>query len=68
MMSGTSLLIGLVAGSVGIGYFMYGKKQAKFYFMLSGICLIGYTYFLTNVILLILIGLGFAVLPFFLKE
>jgi len=32
----TQLFIGLVAGAIGVAYFVYGKKQSRFMPMLTG--------------------------------
>ena len=44
-----SLLASLVIGSIGFVLFAYGKKQGRFPQLLSGIVLMGYPYFVTNV-------------------
>lgn len=65
-MDATSLMIGVITGAIGIGYFMYGKRQQKIAVMLSGVLLGVYPYFTNNVILLVVIGLALIAAPFFL--
>lgn len=59
-----SLLIGMIAGAFGVGYFMYGKKQQKFAPMLAGVGLCVYPYFTENVFLLLSIGAALLAMPF----
>jgi hypothetical protein len=41
-------LVGSIAGAVGGGYFLYGKKQARPAPMICGVLLMAYPYFLEN--------------------
>jgi hypothetical protein len=61
-----SLLIGMIAGAFGVGYFMYGKKQQKLVPMFSGVLLCVYPYFTENVFILIAIGVALLAAPFFI--
>ena len=54
-------------GSVGLGYFVYGKKQNAIVPLVCGVVLMVFPYFVSNVILLIAIGLIFTVLPYFVR-
>lgn len=62
-----TLLWGLVFGSIGMGYFMYGKKQKKAMPKYSGIALMVYPYFITNSYLLLIIGVVLMALPKFIE-
>ncbi len=53
---------------VGMGYFMYGKKQSDFIALLTGITLMVYPYFVTNVPTMFLIGVILLILPFALRR
>ena len=67
-MTDTSTLIwGVVFGSIGFGFFLYGKKQRNIVALGCGIGLIALPYLVANVYLLILSGVVLAVLPYFLK-
>ena len=66
-MDSTTLLIGLLAGSIGLGYFVYGKKQAQAVPMLCGIALMVYPYFVANLWILLALGLALCLAPFFIK-
>ena len=59
-----SLLIGMIAGAFGVGYFMYGKKQQKFAPMLAGVLLCVYPYFTDNLFWLLSIGAALLAAPF----
>ena len=64
MNSEIMFLVYVVFGSFGLGYFVYGKKQKKTVPLVSGIVLMVYPYFVSNSILLVVIGLVFMGLPF----
>jgi predicted membrane protein len=67
-MEGTSLLIwGMLFGAVGLGFFVYGRKQRAIIPLIAGIALLCLPYFLSNVYLLVLIGGVFVVLPYFVR-
>jgi len=59
-----SLFVGIIAGAIGMGYFVYGKRQAKFAPMISGVMLCIYPYFTDSMIWLAVIGLVLVVVPF----
>ncbi len=63
-----AFLISLVTGSIGTGYFIYGKKRSSALYMLSGAALCGYPYLVRGLIWLIIVGLLFAILPFIIKS
>ena len=58
---------GMVFGSIGMGYFVYGKKQARAIALLSGIGLCVFPYFVSNVYLMVLIGIALMAFPFLLQ-
>lgn len=58
---------GVVFGSIGLGFFVYGKKQSAFVPLLSGIALMAYPYFVSNTYLLVSIGIFLTILPFIVK-
>lgn len=63
----TKIVLGMIFGSIGMGYIVYGKKQQGGIAFLSGFALVAYPYFVPNVVLGILIGLVFMALPFVIK-
>ena len=64
----TSLLLwGLLFSSIGLGFFVYGKKQKAVVPLLSGLGLMIYPYFVSNTLLLVAIGAALTVLPYFVR-
>ncbi len=61
------LLWGVLFSSFGLGYFIYGKKQAAIVPLVCGLALMVYPYFTPNAIALVLIGLVLMALPYFLR-
>ena len=59
-----SLIFGILAGAVGAGYLIYGKRQSKFVPMTAGILLCVYPYFTDNVVWLSIIGVLLMAAPF----
>ena len=66
-MDSSSLLWGLLYGSIGMGYFVYGKKQSRVVALISGMTLMVFPYFVSNAYLSLLIGIALMALPFFLR-
>jgi len=67
-MEGTSLLIwGMLFGSIGFGFFAYGKRQKAVVPLIAGIALFIFPYFMPNVYLLVSIGAFLVVLPYFVR-
>ena len=66
-MSIASLFWGLLFGSIGLGFFLYGKKQQAIVPLLCGLALMVFPYFVSSTILLVAIGLGLVVLPYFVR-
>ena len=67
-MDNTATLIwGLIFGSIGFGYFIYGKKQKRGVPFASGVGLMVFPYFVTNSYLLVLIGIALLALPYFFR-
>lgn len=63
----TSLITGLIFGSIGMGYCFYGKKQSHLIAFLAGIFLMGLPYVIENNTALIIVSLILMVLPKFIK-
>jgi len=62
-----SLLWSLLFGSIGMGFFIYGKKQGALVPLLCGLALMVFPYFVSDTILLVAIGGVLVALPFFLR-
>ena len=65
-MSGANLLGGIVFGSLGVGYFIYGKKQGKVAYLVCGAALTLYTFVVSSALLIVVIGLLLSAGPWLL--
>jgi hypothetical protein len=61
------LLWGLLFGSIGLGYFIYGRKQRAVVPLVCGLALMVFPYFVSNALLLVGIGVLLAAIPYFLR-
>lgn len=61
------LLWGMLFGSVGFGYFLYGKRQKAVVPMVCGIVLMVFPYFVEGTIPLVAMGIGLSVIPYFVR-
>ena len=66
-MATESILWSLLFGSIGIGYFIYGKRQAHTVARYTGIALMVVPYFVGDTIILVAVGVGLLFVPRFLK-
>ncbi|MEQ1528962.1 MAG: hypothetical protein ABL925_06570 [Methylococcales bacterium] len=62
------LLWGLLFSSIGLGFFIYGKKQQRPIPLLCGLALLVYPYFVDSVALLIVLGGVLIALPYFVRR
>jgi hypothetical protein len=62
-----SLLWGLLFGSVGLGYFIYGKNQKALVPALCGVVLMIFPYFVSSILLMVVVGLGLMAVPYFVR-
>lgn len=63
----TLMMWSLLFGAFGTGYFIYGKRQGRPVPLVVGILLIVYTFAITNVYLVVLIGVALLVTPYFVR-
>ncbi len=61
------LLWGLLFGAMGLGFFVYGKKQKAVVPMVCGLALMIFPYFISNTIVLIAIGTMLVAVPYFVR-
>jgi len=67
-MDNPSVLIwGVIFGSIGLGFFVYGKKQKAVVPLFCGIGLMVFPYFISNMYILVLSGVVLAALPFIIR-
>jgi hypothetical protein len=62
--STSSMMWGMIFGAIGVGYFIFGKKQARLIPLLSGIGLCAFPYFISNTYIVVLLGIILIALPF----
>jgi hypothetical protein len=60
---GTTMIFSILFGSIGMGCFVYGKKQQAALPLLAGIGLCIFPYFVSNVYIMVLVGIILIVLP-----
>jgi hypothetical protein len=60
------LFASLIWGSIGFGYFIYGRKQASWVPLTGGILMMIASYFIGSALLMSLVGLGIMVLVYVL--
>ena len=63
-----TLMWGMLFGCIGMGYIMYGRKQRNGIALVAGIVLCGFSYFIPNTILMVIVGVIIAAVPFFIKQ
>jgi len=61
------LLWSVLFGSVGLGFFMYGRKQNAIVPLVCGLALMIFPYFIPNMIALIVVGCALIVFPYFVR-
>ncbi|MGH8461614.1 MAG: hypothetical protein ACRESS_08420 [Stenotrophobium sp.] len=67
MGSTSSILWGLLFSSIGVGYFIYGRKQQKLVPLLCGIGLVAYTFFVSNPYVMAAVGVALMAVPYFVQ-
>ena len=61
------LLWGLIFGSVGFGFFIYGKRQKAVVPAVCGMILMIYPYFISSTGLLVSVGAALIAIPYFVR-
>jgi hypothetical protein len=67
-MTTEEIVWGLLFGSIGYGYFVYGKKRKLPVPIGCGVALMVYPYFVTDTVAMVAIGAVLSVVPFFLMR
>jgi hypothetical protein len=65
--SSSLLLLGVLFGSIGLGFFIYGRKQSGLAPLVCGLLLMVVPYFISNALLLFAVGAVLVVLPYFVR-
>jgi hypothetical protein len=58
------ILAALVGSAIGYVYFSYGRSQADWPLVASGVALMTYSFFITSPLWLVLVGVAIAAAPF----
>ena len=66
-MDSQSIIWGVIFGSIGLGYFVYGKRQSSLVPLVCGIGLMGFPYFVSNTVVLVIVGVLLSALPYFVR-
>jgi len=68
MSNPSTLMGGVIFGSIGLGFFVYGKKQKSGIPILCGIGLMAIPYLISSPAILVLSGLVLVASPFLIKR
>ena len=60
----TALILSVVLGAIGAGYFVYGRKQQRVVALAAGLILCTYPFFVSNVYAVIALGVVLVAAPF----
>jgi hypothetical protein len=66
MGSNASIMWNLLFGAIGVGYFLYGKKQRRPLPFACGLLLMVFPYFVANTTALVIVGAVLSFIPYFL--
>lgn len=58
---------GLLFGSIGLGFFVYGRKQRAIVPLVCGIALMAFPYFVNGTAWLLVIGAALMAIPYFFR-
>jgi hypothetical protein len=58
MFNTSSLFASMLWGSVGLGYFIYGKKQSSWIPMVGGVLILAVSYLVSSALLMSLLCIG----------
>lgn len=66
-MDTATLLWGMLFGAIGVGYFIYGKRQAMLMPLVCGLALCVYPWFVSGAWLTLIVGLVLMAIPWFIR-
>lgn len=64
----TALIFSLLFGTIGVGYFIYGKKQQRMIPLIAGIALCAFPYFIPNPYAMVIVGTILTAAPWLLRD
>lgn len=66
-MNAWTLFWGVLFSSIGLGFFIYGKKQSAPVPLLCGLVLMIFPYFVANNLLFVVTGVVLTAIPYFIR-
>ncbi|MEQ8859740.1 MAG: hypothetical protein RIC56_13935 [Pseudomonadales bacterium] len=66
-MSEATLLWAMLFGAIGLGYFVYGRKQRAVVPLVCGLALMAYPYFVSGTYVVLGIGIALMSVPYFVR-
>ena len=67
-MDSTAIMLwSVLFGGIGIGFFMYGRKQRAIVPLCVGLALFVFPYFMPNAVILVIVGIILIAIPYFIK-
>ena len=67
MDSESSIVWSMLFGAIGVGYFIYGRKQKRLVPFISGIALMVVPYFIESTVAMVALCAAFMALPYFVE-
>ncbi|PKG73550.1 hypothetical protein CXF86_17295 [Shewanella sp. GutCb] len=67
MDSASILVWSVLFGSIGMGYFMYGRRQKAIVPLCIGLSLFVFPYFMSSVTMLLIVGVILVAIPYFIR-
>jgi len=67
MEGAANLLWGVLFGGIGLGFFVYGRRQRAVVPLLAGVALMVFPYFVSNLYALVGIGAALMAVPYFVR-
>jgi hypothetical protein len=68
IMDTTGLMLSLLFGAIGMGFFMFGKREGRMVPLLVGVGLMVVPYFIANVVVMVVACGALTVVPLFVRE
>jgi hypothetical protein len=62
------LIVGFIASTIGLSYFIYGKKNVEISFLIFGLILMGYPYFVKSALVSSILGVVLIAGPFIMNK
>ena len=66
-LNASTLLWGVLFGSIGLGLFIYGRKQRAIVPLVCGMALMAFPYFVSGTVWLVVIGVALMAIPYFVR-